>query len=433
MSDEPPLGRARRALRVELRDRVRHVLRRIFWILPAPLRGALNAPRHWLARALRRRSAGGPHHGAELSFAEFSALHLGVAAGARPVVIFELNLDWCMPQPQRPHHLARALGRAGCLVIYRTFAHEATGWREVEENVWLCGDEEVARIPGAVRCFFSTSLVARARDLAAAGDYGRVVYDYIDRIDAAISGGAAAARRLHGLRQAAFAGGADVIVASARVLYDEALAACGEARCAYVANGVDVAHYRARGDQRVLPALRDLRRQGRPIVGYFGAIAPWLWFEAMDGLAARMPDTVFVYVGPDYGGCVPRLPRRGNVLYVGALNYDELPAHAGLFDVCMIPFRLGDIAKATSPLKLYEYFALEKPVVVTADLTECLGYRGVFVGQDVETLESAIRRALEASRDETLREALRQQADSNSWDARAAAWMERVMQPGDDT
>ncbi len=318
-------------------------------------------------------------------------------------------------------------------MIYRTFAHEAVGLREVETNVWLCGDDRIARVAGAVRCFFSTSLIARARDLIEAKDHGRVVYDYIDLIDAAISGGAAAARRLQRLRQAAFDGGADVIVASARVLYDEALACCGEARCAYVPNGVDVAHYRAPGAQGVIPALRDWRMRDRPIVGYFGAIAPWLWFEAMEDLAARMQDVAFVYVGQDYGGCASRLPRRDHVLYVGALDYAELPSAAALFDVCIIPFRLGDLAKATSPLKLFEYFALEKPVVVTADLTECIGHRGVFAGHDVETLESAIRQALAVTRDDALREALRLQADLNSWDARAAAWMARVLEQGEKT
>jgi hypothetical protein len=97
-----------------------------------------------------------------------------------------------------------------------------------------------------------------------------------------------------------------------------------------------------------------------------------------------------------------------------------------LFDACFIPFKPGDVARSTSPLKLYEYFALEKPVVVTADMNECTVYPVVFSGGDSGGLTTAIRQALNACNDQAYRERLRTLADQNSWDVRAAVYAEKL-------
>ena len=90
-----------------------------------------------------------------------------------------------------------------------------------------------------------------------------------------------------------------------------------------------------------------------------------------------------------------------------------------LFDVAIIPFRLGKIAQTTSPLKLFEYFALEKPVVVTSDMRECTVYSDVFVGSNTREFSQALDRALKVAGSDAYRQRLRELAKSNSWDDRA--------------
>jgi glycosyltransferase involved in cell wall biosynthesis len=398
-------------------------VRGAFWRLPAALRERLHGWRHTFVRRLRRRRVTRRPGPGDIDFAAFAATVLPRARA--PLVIFEPHLDWYMAQPQRPHHMARALARLGCLVVYRTFGAEVAGLREVEPRLWLCSDAAADALPGAVRCFYSTSLHAHAGDLLAARRRGAVVYDYIDCIDPAICGGAREARRLHALCRAALGGGADLVVSSARALHAQALAERGASACVYVPNGVDVAHYRAACavPRRVATPTVGARKR---VVGYFGVIAPWLWFEAIDELAARMPDVDFVFYGADYGGSLPRLSRRSNVHHRGAIDYAQLPGAAAGFDVCLIPFRPGEIARTTSPLKLYEYFALEKPVVVTADLRECLGHRGVYVGADPPSLERALRQALAVAGRDELRAALRAQAEAHDWTRRASQWLGKV-------
>lgn len=65
--------------------------------------------------------------------------------------------------------------------------------------------------------------------------------------------------------------------------------------------------------------------------------------------------------------------------------YRELPAYLRFFDAAMIPFLVNDITNATSPLKLFEYMAGGKPVVVTP-MEESQHYPGVLVADGAARL-----------------------------------------------
>jgi hypothetical protein len=98
-----------------------------------------------------------------------------------------------------------------------------------------------------------------------------------------------------------------------------------------------------------------------------------------------------------------------------------LPYYALHFDVAIIPFERGDVAKSTSPLKLFEYFALEKPVVVTADLLECRVYPEVFSAETPDGFCMALDEALPQSKNPEFKERLKQLALQNTWQCRAGA------------
>ncbi|KAB5619175.1 glycosyltransferase family 1 protein [Pseudomonas putida] len=401
------------------------VAKRAFWAMPAPLRDRLHGARHNLVRWLRiglpftRGRANGP------AWAHFQAMVLGEQV-FRQVFIFETNLDWNITLYQRPHHMALALGRLNCLVLYKTSGDGVSGFQQVAENVWLT-DVDQLPIEGAVRCFYSTSIFATGTDLLKAGELGLTSYEYIDHIDPAISGGQASLGRLQELKQQAFAS-SDLIVSSAALLQNEAQQACGADRCVSIPNGVDLAHYR-NASHRSRPleqSFVDFRERYPEVVGYFGAIAPWLWYELIAEVATRMPEKGFVFIGPDYSGCVPRLPRRDNVLYLGPVDYQSLPCYAAQFDVCFIPFVKGEIARSTSPLKLFEYFALEKPVVVTSDMLECTAFEEVLAGGDAHAVANAIDTALELRQVPEFKKRLSALAEVNSWDVRAETYIKSI-------
>ena len=54
-----------------------------------------------------------------------------------------------------------------------------------------------------------------------------------------------------------------------------------------------------------------------------------------------------------------------NVHFLPAFAHADAPAMVAALDVCLIPYRLNSYTEGLSPLKLYEYLAMGKPVVTT--------------------------------------------------------------------
>jgi len=365
--------------------------------------------------------------GRDISWEEFNERVLERRDQYRGVYIQELVIDWNVPLYQRPQHIASAMARLGCLVIYRTDnwgGDDVNGFREVAKNVWITNSTMTDAIEGAVRSIYSTAYAHQPGAFETRPKSSVLVYEYIDHIDPQISGEPENIARLVAMKDWAFGGGVDVIVASAKVLEAEAIAAAGSDNVILVQNGVDTRHYRspAQGSVAVPESLVEFRGRYRTIVGYFGAIAPWLWYDAVRELVENRPDLGFVFIGPDYYRGVDRLPTDDNVLYMGTVDYKVLPGHARFFDVCFIPFEPGEIAKTTSPLKLFEYFALEKPVVVTSDMLECVAHAEVFHGRSATEFSDAIDAAVAVKDDESFKRRLAQLADENDWDRRAEAF-----------
>ncbi|MBU1117751.1 glycosyltransferase, partial [Patescibacteria group bacterium] len=46
-------------------------------------------------------------------------------------------------------------------------------------------------------------------------------------------------------------------------------------------------------------------------------------------------------------------------------RYQDIPGYLKAFDVALIPFKINPLIKATNPVKIYEYFSQNKPVVST--------------------------------------------------------------------
>ena len=367
----------------------------------------------------------------DLTWEQFEAQVLAFRDDFKGIFVQELVIDWNVPLYQRPQHIASAFGRLGYLVIYKTanwgLGDNINGVRQVAPNVWMTSCWDVNSIPNAVHSIYSTAYHHQPHNIPNYVKDGVIIYEYIDHIDPQISGEGETIEKLLKLQEWAFTGGVDFVVASAKKLHAEAVNSVGAHKVILAQNGVDTRHYRKSiHDSTALPDnLMAFRNKYQNIVGYFGAIAPWLWYKAIDGLVKSRPDLGFIFIGPDYFNGVDKLPVAENVLYLGVVDYKILPAYAKQFDVCFIPFEPGEIAKTTSPLKLFEYFALEKPVVVTSEMAECVAFPEVFSGSSVATLSKAIDKAIAIKGDSSFKKRLAQLADENDWDERAKA-MESV-------
>ncbi|WP_343655941.1 glycosyltransferase [Cupriavidus sp.] len=153
----------------------------------------------------------------------------------------------------------------------------------------------------------------------------------------------------------------DVLVVTSDWLRD----AChGKSRNIFtIRNACDFTHFNTR------PAEHYKDRNGRQIIGYYGAIAEWFDVELVRKVALAFPDALVLLIGADTCDVRGKLADVGNVEFLGEVPYTKLPYYLYAFDVCLLPFRVIDLTLATNPVKVYEYLCSGKPVV-SVDLPE---------------------------------------------------------------
>ena len=156
----------------------------------------------------------------------------------------------------------------------------------------------------------------------------------------------------------------DIIFVTANTLKDEVLAAgVPEQNVIHVSNGVNIDFFN-KALESFVPA--DYVKNDKKTVGYVGGVPDWVDLELVYGAACRLPNVDFVLVGADKPTATKIKAQPNNVYFLGLKEYYKIPSYIALFDVAMIPFKISAITNAVDPVKLYEYFALGKPVVATS-------------------------------------------------------------------
>lgn len=345
------------------------------------------------------------------------------AAAAKATVVFAPSVGWDIPLAQRPHHMARVLAADGCAVVFdcTNAADPVDTLHEAAPGLFLYkgAPEALAALPRLVVWTFSYNVGYRDAFPAEA----RWVYDWID--DLAVfpyDQRALAAMHARALREA------DVVASVARPLHAQALRARPDAL--YVPNAVESGRFErepAPNPALADPAFAAVLAAGRPVAGYYGALAHWFDYPLLAEAARRRPDWSFVLIGPDHDGSLARsgVAALPNVHALGPRPYASLPGYLHRFDVATIPFALNDITRATSPLKLYEYFAAGRPVV-SAPMPECMAYPEVRIAGDAAAFAQALDAARADGRDPAHVAKLRALAEANTWRERTRVVMDAV-------
>src|SRR5205085_2935125 len=110
-------------------------------------------------------------------------------------------------------------------------------------------------------------------------------------------------------------------------------------------------------------------RYPRPIIGFVGAFEYFVDFGLVLDTAERLPGYSFVLVGGgrELSRVQAAAEGRGlrNVYLPGPVDYRTALDHMAAFDVALAPFVADAVGDAASPLKLFEYSALRRPVLCT--------------------------------------------------------------------
>lgn len=151
----------------------------------------------------------------------------------------------------------------------------------------------------------------------------------------------------------------------------------GRGPVVYVPNGVDLERFASPPRAEVEGLRQALQLDGRRVIAYVGTLSLQnhpvdLLLDAFVSVHQRFPDTTLLFIGG--GEDLPLMKERAErlgladaVLFTGHVDQRGLPSLMALADITADPVHDDEVARARSPLKVFESLALGIPVV-TADV-----------------------------------------------------------------
>jgi len=219
---------------------------------------------------------------------------------------------------------------------------------------------------------------------------------------------------------------ADLIYYSGRKLFEEETAQHSEiaGKARLLEQGVDYDQFASTTSQEWTQP-EDIAHVAHPRLGYFGGIDPWLIDQELIRYVSRKrPAWQWVFVG--LRASPLDIESLANVHYLGSKPYSSMPKYAAAFDVCVLPWVTdNEFVNYGSPIKVREYLATGKPVVITPiyEYERLDGILRVSRGRDdfIAKVEDALNHD-----SPDMREARQRVVKESTWDARAEEVSEAI-------
>ncbi|MCL6516560.1 glycosyltransferase [Alicyclobacillus sp.] len=195
-------------------------------------------------------------------------------------------------------------------------------------------------------------------------------------------------------------------------------------------NGVDAAHFQQAAPAPGLPPVPP----GHVRVGFAGTMNHWIDFRALAKVMDADPACHLFLMGrrghiddPDQRSALDALLSHPRVHALGPVPYAALPAHLHAMDVLVLPRIPSPASTASSPLKLYEYLAVGRPVVTSGIPVPADVARLVYSASPGD-LTGALRQAIAEAQGDlpSLRAERRAYAQAHTWQDRVARVLELV-------
>ncbi len=171
---------------------------------------------------------------------------------------------------------------------------------------------------------------------------------------------------------------ADLVLAAGPSLLAALRDRRGDARC--IGAAVDAAHFAPPapgGDAIEAVSARAIHAAiPQPRLGFSGVIDERIDLDLLARVAELRPDWQIVMAGPLRGVAAEALPRRANLLWLGAQTHAILPHLQAHWDVGLLPLRVDACATRATPIEALALLAGARPVVATpvADVVALYGH-----------------------------------------------------------
>lgn len=164
----------------------------------------------------------------------------------------------------------------------------------------------------------------------------------------------------------------------------------------YLPNAVDSDLFEPRKEYE---KPQDLIKGSKTLIYYGSLWGSWFNWEVIEQVATNCKDTSINLIG-DYAGIidiVKKMPK--NVHFLGLKKQTELPSYLYYSDYAILPFKTDEIGKYVSPLKIFEYIAMNKPVISTP-LDDILEYKNVHCSNDSKDWIKWINEGIDFNKEE---------------------------------
>lgn len=336
------------------------------------------------------------------------------------VIIFENNFGWKKIMKQRPQQIAENLPE-GTIMFYHTHTDsdfsEKNRIQKIKDNLVLIDLgyhrdvllDFLAEKNNKYLMIYSTDFIPYERIKMYENYNYTVLYEYVDDLNENLCGKdlypQLVERHMNILKDD------PIIICTATKLYNNIPK---ENSKELITNGVDYEHFKYKNYE--LPDdLKNIRENHNHLICYYGALASWFDYDLVSQIA-KDKNLGIVLIGQDYDNTLGEsiILENDNVYYLGRKKYEDLPKYGCNCDLFIIPFIINDITESTSPVKLFEYMAQEKPIVTTA-LPECKKYKSVLYSENHQDFINNIYKAIELINDEEYKKLLVSEAKDNTW------------------
>lgn len=363
-----------------------------------------------------------------------------LSCGCERYVLWRSSFGYNVALFQRPQHIAGNLAKNGSLVIYEvtTMTDRVKTLQKKGDNLYLFNFnnillnrilmQELSKLdkPKFVQ-LYSTDWKLSVENIENYINSGfGFIYEYIDHISPELAGTKTLPKNISDKYDYVMSHKNVYVVVTAELLEQDVIEHRGTENLVFSSNGVDYEFFQHfEEDFEFEPEFQAILDKGKPIVCYYGALAKWFDYELVKKIAATGKYSIVLF-GIKYDESFDaNLSVEENIYFMGPRDYKVLKYYARQVDILTIPFLINDITRATSPVKIFEYMALHKPIVTT-DMNECRKYGSVLIGHDHEEFIALLDKAIELKQDEKYIQLLDKEAKENDWSMKAQAIIDAI-------
>ena len=356
------------------------------------------------------------------------------------IILWRSSFGYNVPLFQRPQHIANNLSKNKCLVFYEvtTMTDKVKTIKKQQDNLYLFNFnnillnkillKELKKInkPKYIE-LYSTDWKLTVKNIEDYINNGfKFIYEYIDHLSPDLAGTKNLPQNIIDKYEYAMNNKDVYVVVSADELKKDVESKRGNVNLAFSSNGVDYQFFKKLDNNyEIEQEFLDIVNNGKINVCYYGALAKWFDYDLIKTIAKTNKYNIILF-GIKYDESYDsNITNDKNIYFMGSRDYKILKNYANLCDILIIPFLLNDITKSTSPVKIFEYMALHKPIVTT-DLQECRKYKSVLIGKNKKDFLQKLEDAYKKRNDKKYIELLDKEAKENDWRVKALAIIDLI-------